>query len=84
MMSAQAGPPLGVDPHIYRHADLQGAVGNLAGMNEQVTKFLLRVFDGDIQTAGCKEAALIALLSAGFAVKGRLVDDNRNLIARPG
>src|SRR5262245_3198548 len=70
-----------IDRERQRHADLERALLNRAGMHEQVAGLLLRVSDAEAHAIRA-HCAGIANLAAGLAIERRLIEHDRAALAR--
>ena len=70
-----------IDVEIDGFAVLEGAALDLAEVDDQTARLLLRVGDAEQRALGAADDARIADLAAGLAVERRLVDDDRRLVA---
>ncbi len=83
MGPAEPLPAAAVDRQLDRVADLEGSAGELADMDEQIARALLRVGHGDDRGAALERAG-IADLAAALPVEGGLVGHHHDLGAGLG
>ena len=70
-----------IDDQFYGIAGFEGAGFDAADMDEHIAQFFLCVRDAEQPTLGTLDDALVADLSAGLAIKRRLIEHNRGFFA---
>ena len=80
MIFADGAAPGAVDVERQRRARLDRALFDGAEMGVEVAGIFLRVGDFETNTIGAHDPR-IADLTAGFAVEGRLIENNRTALA---
>src|SRR5882762_873032 len=69
-----------IDRERKRHADLERALLDRAGMHKQIADLLLRARDAEAHAVGAHSAG-ITDLAAGLAIERRLVEHDRTALA---